>query len=110
MDRRQKQFMAHLGHVYLQNGKTDRARIVFRALAVLFPEDPYVHKACSYIYLREGNDTAALEEANRYLVTACHDTGRSVGYLLGSKALWRMGRTAEARDMFERYQATRSNP
>ena len=110
MDRRQKQFMAHMGHIYLQNGKLERARVIFHALQVLFPEDPYVHKACSYMYLLEGDYAAALQEANRYLLTARHDAGRIVGYLLGCKALWGMGREQEARDMFQRYQAIRSRP
>ena len=95
--------MTVLGYFYLQNGKFDKALILFKALNELFPDDPYLMKSLSYAFLVNGEYENALHLTERLLQDAPTRREDDVGYLLRSKSLWGLGREDEARDLLKQF-------
>ena len=85
-----------LASLFLQNEKAEQAVILLEALQTLSPADPEVARQLAFAYLQSGKFAQSLSAADRYLA-APNEAGdsRSVG-LIRSRALWGLGRIAEA--------------
>lgn len=98
-----KDILSALAFFFLEHGQPDKALVLLEALRTVFPEDPSIRNALSYAYLQAGRPQGALDAAGPTSVGqdgACH--------LLRGKALWGLGRVAEARACLDHYLATRS--
>ena len=67
VDEELKDFLNVTGFVYLRHNKWDKARVLFEALHVLFPQDLYYAKVLSFIYLQVEEYEKALEQAERLI-------------------------------------------
>ena len=99
-----KDILSALGFFFLEHDQPDKALTLLEALRTVFPEDPSIAKSVSYAYLQAGRPQDALAAAGATSAEqqdgACH--------LLRGKALWGLGRVAEARVCLDHYLATRS--
>ena len=98
-----KDILSALGFFFLEHGQPDKALVLLEALRTVFPDDPSLAKSVSYAYLQVGRPQDALDAAGPTSAGqdgACH--------LLRGKALWGLGRVAEARACLDQYLATRS--
>lgn len=98
-----KDILSALGFFFLEHDQPDKALTLLEALRTVFPEDPSIAKSVSYAYLQVGRPQDALDAAGPTSAGqdgACH--------LLRGKALWGLGRVAEARACLDQYLATRS--
>ena len=101
------EFLKVLGYFFLQNGKFEKASILFNALHELFPDDAHVSKSLSYACLMREDYEEALKQAEGYLGNTVDDREKGVGYLLKSKSLWGLGRQQEARENLNRFTPSR---
>ena len=97
-----KDILSALGFFFLEHDQPDKALTLLEALRTVFPEDPGIAKSRGYAYLQAGRPQDALAAA------AATSAGQdSAGHLLRGKALWGLGRVAEARACLVQYLATR---
>ena len=97
-----KDILSALAFFFLEHDQPDKALTLLEALRTVFPEDPSIAKSVSYAYLQVGRPQDALDAAGPTSAGqdgACH--------LLRGKALWGLGRVAEARACLDQYLATR---
>ena len=95
----QKEFLTLLGFLYLRYGKWEKARVLFEALQLLYPADPYFARSLSYAYLNLEEYRSALKQAEKLLETA-RDMGvdeAETACFLKSRALWGLGDQEKAR-------------
>ena len=98
-----KDILSALAFFFLEHDQPDKALTLLEALRTVFPEDPSIAKSVSYAYLQVGRPQDALDAAGPTSAGqdgACH--------LLRGKALWGLGRVAEARACLDQYLATLS--
>jgi predicted Zn-dependent protease len=104
----QKEFLAILGYFYLQHGEPGRAMVLLRALDAVSPDDPEVLKSLSYAHLATGQHGRALDATERYMAAGGASGDAAPIQLLRARALWHLGRGAEARDVLLRFVEARA--
>ena len=92
-----------LADVYLDQGLADRAAVLLEALTVLEPDNLQTFKALGYAQLEAGDYEAALAAVDALLRLGAPMPENAPALLLRSKALWAMGRVAEAQENLQRY-------
>jgi predicted Zn-dependent protease len=82
-----------LGYQYLQNGKPQRAFLIFEALQALQPHNSHYAfaAACACIRCNDGNQALLILDS---LSKSQHDT--AIAWLLRGQALAQLGRMAES--------------
>ncbi|NLI45558.1 MAG: tetratricopeptide repeat protein [Acidobacteria bacterium] len=105
LDARQTAALLHAGHLLYTEGRWQQAADIFSGLAVLDPQNPYVHGMLGAIRQQEGNLPAALAHYTRCLELA---PGDPAAWTNRGEILLRSGRLEEAaRDLAE---AVRHDP
>jgi Flp pilus assembly protein TadD len=89
-----------LGYVNLQNGRPDRAAVLFAALDVLQPGRPEILRALALAQIRRQAPQQALDTLDKLAMT----TGVNAGFhLLRARALAQMDRNEEASAAMKSY-------
>ena len=97
MNRQQQDALRVLGYFYLQHQQPDKARVLFRALLTLTPDDNYALRALGYACLKAGHYRDALTAIDRI------DSDDALTRLIRSQAHWALGEKEQARTYFEDY-------
>jgi Flp pilus assembly protein TadD len=99
LDARQTAALLQAGHTLFTEGRWRQAADIFGGLAVLDPQNPYVHGMLGAIRQREGDLAAAIAHYNRCLELA---PGDPTAWTNRGEILLRSGRLEEAaRDLAE---------
>ncbi len=103
LHKEQKDALLVLGYLYLQHAKYHQAKIVFEGLLLFFPKDYHIMRSLAYAYLNDGEYEHALEmnEQSKHPLMTKED--QAFFTLLQSKALWRLGKTHEAKQSFHQF-------
>lgn len=97
MEDSHKDFLAVLGHCFLQCGQYERARVVFEGMVALFPDDTRALASLGYVLGRLDQPAAALEAIERLDRLPLTAADQIFSRLLRGRALWALGRHDEAR-------------
>jgi uncharacterized protein HemY len=108
INKQQKEFLLVLGHLYTQHTKYTDAKIVFEALLLFFPKDYHIMRSLAYAYLNDGDYEHALEMNERSKHPMMTKEDNAFFFLIQSKALWRIGKTHEAKQAFNQFLSTHS--
>lgn len=100
MDERERDFLVMLGYVYLQHGDTCDAIAVLEAVRMSRPHDRDVTRALAYAFLQDGRFQECLDLTD-FLLAARGAGASSLVWLLRCRALFGMGRCAEARELWK---------
>lgn len=92
-----------LADVYLDQGLAERAAVLLEALTVLEPDNEQVFKALGYAQLQAGRYEDALATVDALLRLGVAMPDNAPVLLIRSKALWAVGRVAEAQESLQRY-------
>lgn len=92
-----------LAEVYLDQGQPERAAILLEALHWLEPDSVPVLRALSYALLQAGRTEEALAALDALLRRDAAMPAQAPALLMRSKALWALGRAAEAQESWQRY-------
>lgn len=103
MPEEEKEFMLILAHLFLTYGKFEKAKPILESLNKMFPKDYHVIRTIAFLKLQAGAFEDALKEAERAMHPTMSKEERSFSLLIKSKALWRLGRTHEAKQAIEQY-------
>ena len=98
-----KEVLQVLADVYLNQNQAQKALVVLQALDTLSPQNPDVLKALSCAYLAVEQYESALETVDAFLRLGGLTAEATPILLVRSKALWGLGRAAEARESLKRY-------
>ncbi|MEM9280413.1 MAG: hypothetical protein AAGA96_01175 [Verrucomicrobiota bacterium] len=107
MDSRHRDFLSVMGHLYLVNGKADRAVTVYQCLHAELPDDDLVTLALAFAWLQDGEFSKALD-----LCEEVASNGRlsveppGLDLFIRAKALWGRGEQQEARRTMKEFLAT----
>lgn len=104
----QKEFLLVLGHLYNQHAKYSEAKIIFEALLLFFPKDYPIMRSLAYAYLCDGDYEHALEMNERAKHPMMTAEDNAFFFLIQSKALWRIGKTHEAKHAFNQFLSIHS--
>lgn len=99
-----------LADIYLDQGQIDRAVTLLNALAVLAPNDAGAFRALSYALLLAGRYEDALAATDTLLRLDGTMPANAPTLLIRGKALWALGRIAEAQESLHRYMELGSTP
>jgi type III secretion protein Y len=102
MDRNQRvcELLHALGYIYADHGQTKRA-LIFQLLASrLEPDNRGVLRTLAYTFLSDGAPLRALYVIDRLRELGENDSSLD---LIHSHALWRVGRSEEARQAFQQF-------
>lgn len=103
MPEEEKEFMLILAHLFLSYGKFNKAKPILTSLNKMFPKDYHVIRSIAYLNLEAGNLEEALQNAEHAMHPTMSPKERSFSLLIKSKALWRLGRTHEAKQAIQQY-------
>ncbi len=92
-----------LADIYLDQGQTERAVTLLNALTLLDPGSTGILRALSYAFLLAGRYEDALTTTDTLLQRETTMLDNAPTRLIRGKALWALGRTAEAQENFQRY-------
>lgn len=92
-----------LADIYLDQGQTERAVTLLNALTLLDPGSTSILRALSYAFLLAGRYEDALTTADTLLQRDTTMPDNAPTLLIRGKALWALGRAAEAQENFQRY-------
>ena len=92
-----------LADIYLDQGQTERAVTLLNALTVLDPGKASIFRALSYAFLLAGRYEDALSATDALLRLEAAMSDNAPALLIRGKALWALGRAAEAQENFQRY-------
>lgn len=101
----QQRALQVLGHLFLRMGQFRRARKLALALLALAPDDRWARRCLAVAWLELGDADRALEQLDILLTGAPPASRDAVLHLLRARALWRAGRTDEARNALNAYLA-----
>ena len=87
MNHNYKEFLSLLGYLYLQNGKQDKALIIFSALCELLPEDDRLGLCLGYVQLLKGDCRSAVERADQFLAAGQGRKETAMGRIIRNRAL-----------------------
>ena len=99
-----------LADIYLDQGQTERAVTLLNALTVLDPGKESIFRALSYAFLLAGRYEEALSTTDVLLRLEATMPDNAPVLLIRGKALWALGRVAEAQDNLQRYLELGSPP
>lgn len=99
-----------LADIYLDQGQIDRAVTLLNALAVLAPDDAGALRALGYALLLAGRHEDALAATDALLRLDGAMPANAPTLLIRGKALWALGRVAEAQDSLQRYMELGNPP
>lgn len=100
-----QEFLAFLAHVYLQNGKPDKAAVILTALDLAQPNRPLTLAALAAAQIRSDKASRALETLDRLAMSGRID---AVFHLLRGQALNALGRKDEATLAMQTYLQMRA--
>ncbi len=103
LDDSQKEFLQLLAYLYIQHQKYDKAYAIFEALQYLYPEDTEIIRSLSFLELTKGNAEKALELAEASLIEPVTPRQRAASLFLKSQALWKLGKTEDARRVLKQF-------
>ncbi len=106
MTQDQQDVLALLGYFYLQNGKAEKAAVVYEALAALDPGDVQAALGLACAQVRLQKPESALARLDRLLERG--HIGAAV-HLLRGQALAQLGREAESARALAAYVAARAS-
>jgi len=110
----QAKYLEVLAYTFLQNGKYERALIVFLTLKRLLGDKPKILLARAYAYLQLNAYEAVYEEAQLADQLTSDLALKNLARILQSKALWHMGKPEQAwqilMNFLEHKQRTHSEP
>jgi tetratricopeptide (TPR) repeat protein len=92
-----------LADVYLDQGHAGRAAILLEALTVLAPDKVELLRTLSYALLLAGRYEDALAATDVLLRLDAAMPENTPALFIRSKALWALGRVAEAQENLQRY-------
>lgn len=105
MDDDDTDFLNILGYLYLQYGKIDEAKVIFRTLVEVAQHNAIVTMAYAYCLAYLGDYAIALHYLNRVAFLDLSLKERSGYHLLKSNIFWHLGRDREARFELEQFLA-----
>lgn len=100
MNSEDQTFLSLLAHVYLQNGRPEKAVVILAALDCLEPQQPQVLRALALAQVRSGKPQRALESLDRLAMIGQID---AVFHLLRAQALGLLERRVEAASAMQVY-------
>ena len=106
----QRRSLLVLGYLFLRMGQFHRARSLFGALAALDPADRWAQRNLAATALAQDDGKTALEHLRRAVGDRPLPTRDAALHLMRAQALWRMGRTDEARGAVDAYLAMGGKP
>ena len=92
-----------LGHMYWHLGYIDKAERFFKGIARLCPEDRAVEGQLAAIDLARGRHEAAVGRIEKLMDGWPLGSGDYFLWLIKARALWGLGRQAEARTALDEY-------
>lgn len=96
----QRNFLALLGYVFLQNARPDKAAVVLAALDLMAPGDARAMLALAMAQLRSGKPERALDTLDRLAMAGGAD---AAFHLLRAQALAACGRAPDAAQAMATY-------
>lgn len=99
----QQRALQVLGHLFLRMGQFRRARKLALALLAQDPGDAWARRCLAVAWLELGEPERALEQLDALLSGGPLASRDAVLHLLRARALWRAGRTDEARNALNAY-------
>lgn len=105
LDNEKSDFLWVLGYFFLNNNKVEKARIIFKALHTLLPEEPRVTSALVYSASLAGHEDA--EQYAKLLLDTCPDTFKKEACLLMAKVLWKNGNHEQADRYLKQFLAAK---
>ena len=106
----QKAALQVLADVYIAQEQAEKAVVLLDALRLFMPEEPQVLKALSYAYLLTGRYEESLAAVQAFLRLGQPLPDSAPILLIQSRALWGLGKGAEARATLRRYQELDESP
>ena len=97
----QKEFLLLLAFTLTRHNYAGRAVKLYRALSAIDPEDAYVWRCLAHAALLAGNAEESLDACERALRIEKNTDHRDKIELIRGKALWKLGRSLEARQCVE---------
>jgi len=105
LSQQEQAFLAFLAHVYLQNGKPDKAAVILTALDLAQPNQPQTLAALAAAQIRSDKAQRALETLDRLAMSGGID---AAFHLLRGQALSALGRKDEATLAMQTYLQMRA--
>jgi regulator of sirC expression with transglutaminase-like and TPR domain len=102
---RYRDMLKLLGYIYLQNGKTEKAAILFAAVHAVDPLDQSAAESLAYAYLRSGAADKALRVVDHF---GEQFPVSALSHLLRSQALGATGHKAEAARSMRKFVLART--
>lgn len=94
----QRRALLVLGYLFLRMGHFERAKKLYAALLALNPDDNWAHRSMAAALVALGDGSGALTHIDKALGTAPLSSRDNALYLLKARALWRTGRSDEAKN------------
>lgn len=105
-----KEFLAVLGHCFLQHGRCAEAVTVYEGLAALFPDDVQIKISLGYSALQAQNFNRVLDVTETLLSGTLSARDRGMTLLIQARALWALARTDEAGLAVKKLRAIADKP
>lgn len=94
----QRRALLVLGYLFLRMGHFERAKKLYAALLALNPDDNWAHRSMAAALVALGDGSGALTHIDKALGTAPLSSRDNALHLLKARALWRTGRSDEAKN------------
>ncbi|MDR0679242.1 MAG: hypothetical protein LBF24_03280 [Puniceicoccales bacterium] len=106
MEATDREFLSMLGHLYLQYGRWDEARVIYGSLVELSEREPLLLLTYAYCLAQNGQYAVALHHLDSLEGKDFLPKARSAYRLLRGNVLWYLGRDEEARRELELFLQT----
>lgn len=108
MEKRELASLKLLGHVLVSNRRVDDALVLFEGLAELAPDDAFILKCLTWLYVEAGRHEEALPVAKRCARVLRTPAEQAMVRLLMARAYTGLGRDAEAAKAASEYLSLRN--
>lgn len=103
MEHEDIEFLQILGYLYLQYGRIDEARVIYKTLVEITDCEGIVTIAYAYCLVYQGNFNLALHQLKKVKSETLTAREKSGYFLLLSNVQWSLGDYSEARKVFRQF-------